>query len=46
MDSASSGISNYVDEISKIGGKPGPMVAEGMILLLIVLRMVTTWLEF
>ncbi len=40
MDSVSSGVSNYVNEISKIGGELGPMVVEGMILLVVVLVLV------
>ena len=40
MDSVSSGFSNYVDEISRIGGEFGPMMIKGMILLLLVLILV------
>jgi hypothetical protein len=40
MDSVSSGVSDYVNEISRIGGELGPMVVEGMILLLVVLILV------
>lgn len=40
MDTISSGLSNYVDQISKVGGELGPMIVKGMILLLIVLFLV------
>jgi len=40
MDSASTGLSNYVNEISRIGGELGPMVIKGMILLILVLILV------
>ncbi len=40
MDTVSSGVSNYVDQISKIGVELGPMVVKGMILLVIVLILV------
>ncbi len=40
MDSVSSGLSNYVNEISRIGGELGPMMVKGMILLLLVLVLV------
>jgi small conductance mechanosensitive channel len=40
MDSVSTSIDGYVNEISAIGGELGPMVVEGMILLLIVLVLV------
>jgi small conductance mechanosensitive channel len=40
MDSVSSGVSDYVNEISRIGGELGPMVVEGMILLMVVLILV------
>lgn len=40
MNSVSSGLSNYVDQISKVGGEMGPMVVKGMILLIIVLILV------
>ena len=40
MDTVSSGLSNYVEQISKVGGELGPMVVKGMILLIIVLILV------
>ncbi|HIJ40452.1 MAG TPA: mechanosensitive ion channel [Deltaproteobacteria bacterium] len=40
MDQISSGMHNYVDQISQIGETLGPMVVKGMILLLIVLILV------
>ncbi len=40
MDGLSSGLNNYVDQISKVGGELGPMVVKGMILLIIVLILV------
>jgi small conductance mechanosensitive channel len=40
MTDVSSGLSNYVDQISKVGGELGPMVVKGMILLIIVLVLV------
>jgi len=40
MDSVSSGLTNYVDQISKVGSDLGPMVVKGMILLVIVLVLV------
>jgi small conductance mechanosensitive channel len=40
MNSLSSGLSNYVDQVSKVGGELGPMVVKGMILLIIVLILV------
>jgi small conductance mechanosensitive channel len=40
MDTVTSGLTNYVDQISKVGGELGPMVVKGMILLIIVLILV------
>ncbi len=40
MDSVSSGLSGYVNEVSRIGGEFGPMMIKGMILLLLVLILV------
>jgi len=40
MNEVSSGLTNYVDQISKVGGELGPMVVKGMILLIIVLILV------
>ena len=40
MDTLSSGLSSYVDQISKVGVELGPMVVKGMILLVIVLILV------
>ncbi len=40
MDQISSGMHDYVDQLSQIGGTLGPMVVKGMILLLIVLILV------
>ncbi len=40
MNTMSSGLTNYVDQISKVGEELGPMVIKGMILLLIVLILV------
>lgn len=40
MNTVSSGLTNYVDQISKVGGEVGPMVVKGMILLIIVLILV------
>jgi len=40
MDGVSSGLTNYVDQISKVGSDLGPMVVKGMILLVIVLVLV------
>ncbi|HDZ90767.1 MAG: mechanosensitive ion channel [Deltaproteobacteria bacterium] len=40
MDTISSGLNAYVDQISRVGGELAPMVAKGMILLLIVLFLV------
>ncbi|MBT3255890.1 MAG: mechanosensitive ion channel [Deltaproteobacteria bacterium] len=40
MDTVSSGLTSYVDQISKVGGELGPMVVKGMILLIIVLILV------
>ena len=40
MDKFSSGMSNYVDQISQVGETLGPMVVKGMVLLLIVLILV------
>lgn len=40
MNTVSSGLTNYVDQISKVGGEVGPMVVKGMILLIIVLVLV------
>ena len=37
MNTISSGLSNYVDQLSKVGGELGPMIIQGLILLLIVL---------
>jgi len=37
MGSASTNLSNYVNEISRIGGEFGPMLVKGMVLLLLVL---------
>jgi hypothetical protein len=37
MGAASNNLSNYINEISRIGGEFGPMLGKGMILLLIVL---------
>jgi small conductance mechanosensitive channel len=37
MGTASTNLSNYINEISRIGGEFGPMLVKGMILLLIVL---------
>jgi len=40
MDTVSSGLSAYVEQVSKIGGELGPMVVKGMILLVILLFLV------
>ncbi len=40
MNTISSGLNSYVDQISKIGGELGPMVVQGMILLIIILFLV------
>jgi small conductance mechanosensitive channel len=40
MDTLSSGVTNYVDHISKVGAEVGPMVVKGMILLVVVLILV------
>ncbi|MBW1781094.1 MAG: mechanosensitive ion channel family protein [Deltaproteobacteria bacterium] len=40
MDTVSSGLSSYVDQLSKVGGELGPMVVKGMILLVLVLILV------
>ena len=40
MNSVSSGLSNYVDQVSRVGGELGPMVVKGMILLIIVLILI------
>jgi len=40
MNSLSSGLSNYVDQVSRVGGELGPMVVKGMFLLIIVLILV------
>ena len=40
MNTVSSGLTNYVDQLSKVGGELGPMVVKGMILLVIVLILV------
>ena len=40
MNTISSNLNNYVDQISKVGGELGPMVVKGMILLVIVLILV------
>jgi small conductance mechanosensitive channel len=40
MDTMSSGLTNYVDHISKVGAEVGPMVVKGMILLVVVLILV------
>ena len=40
MNEVSSGLTNYVVQISKVGGELGPMVVKGMILLIIVLILV------
>ena len=40
MNTISSGFNNYLDQINKVGGELGPMIVEGMILLLIVLFLV------
>ena len=40
MNSVYSGLSGYVNEISRIGGDLGPMVVKGMILLVLVLILV------
>ena len=40
MDTVSSGLTNYVDQISAVGNELGPMVVKGMILLIIVLVLV------
>lgn len=40
MNSVSSGLTSYVDQVSKVGGELGPMVIKGMILLIIVLILV------
>ena len=40
MDTVSSGLSSYVDQISKVGGELGPMIVKGMVLLVIVLFLV------
>ena len=40
MDTVSSSVTNYIDEIRTVGGELGPMVFEGMILLIVVLVLV------
>lgn len=40
MNSVSSSLNSYVDQISRVGGELGPMVVKGMILLIIVLALV------
>ncbi len=40
MDTMSSGLTQYVDQISKVGSELGPMVVKGMILLIVVLILV------
>ncbi|MCF8128641.1 MAG: mechanosensitive ion channel family protein [Deltaproteobacteria bacterium] len=40
MDSVSSGLTNYVDHVSRVGAEVGPMVVKGMILLVVVLILV------
>ncbi len=40
MDTISSGLSAYVEQVNKIGGELGPMVVKGMILLVILLFLV------
>ncbi|MCG6881320.1 MAG: mechanosensitive ion channel family protein [Deltaproteobacteria bacterium] len=40
MDTMSSGLANYVDQISRVGGELGPMVVKGMFLLVVVLVLV------
>jgi small conductance mechanosensitive channel len=40
MNTVSSGLGNYVEQISKVSGELGPMVVKGMILLVIVLILV------
>ena len=40
MDTLSSGLSGYVEQISNVGSELGPMVIKGMILLIIVLILV------
>ena len=40
MDTMSSGLTNYVDQISRVGGELGPMVVKGMFLLVVVLVLV------
>lgn len=40
MTDVPSGLTNYVDQISKVGSELGPMVVKGMILLIIVLILV------
>ena len=40
MDAISSGLSGYVDQISRVGGELAPMIVKGMMLLLIVLLLV------
>ena len=40
MNTVSSDLTNYVDQLSKVGGELGPMVVKGMILLIIVLILV------
>jgi len=40
MDTISSGLSAYVEQVSKIGGELGPMIVKGMILLVILLFLV------
>ncbi len=40
MDTISSGLSSYVDQISKLSGELGPMIVKGVILLVIILILV------
>ncbi len=40
MNNVSLGLTDYVDQISKVGGELGPMVVKGMILLIILLVLV------
>ncbi len=40
MNNVSLGMTDYVDQISKVGGELGPMVVKGMILLIILLVLV------
>ena len=40
MNTISSGFNNYWDQINKVGGELGPMIIQGLILLLIVLILV------